>query len=127
MVRVENLMNRDVVMADRNASVYSVSLLMRVLNVGSVLVKDFTGIIGIVTEGDIVRKVVSQNRIPEFTPVHTIMSAPVINIDQDQSVFEAADLMQQSRTRHLAVTHDHDVVGVLSVRDLLHPVAIDDL
>ena len=127
MVRVESLMNREVVMADRNASVYAASLLMRVLGIGSVFVKDFTGIIGIVTEADIVRKVVSLNRIPEFTPVYSIMSTPVINIDQDRSVFEAADLMQQSGTRHLAVTHDHGIVGVLSVRDFLHPVAIDEL
>jgi len=127
MVRVEKLMSRPVVTADRNASVYEVSVLMNLAKKSAVLVKDFTGIIGIVTEEDIVRRVVSQNRIPEWTPIHTIMSTPVINIDQTHSVFDAADLMEQSGTRHLAVTHDHEIVGVLSVRDLLHPVAVDDL
>jgi len=127
MVRVENLMKRPIVTAGKNASVYEVSIMMAMVKASSVFVKDFTGIIGIVTEEDIVRKVVSQNRIPEWTPVGEIMSTPVINIDQDGSVFEAADLMEQSGTRHLAVTHNHDIVGVLSVRDLLHPVAVDEL
>lgn len=127
MVRVETLMRRPVVTADRNVSVYEVSIMMNLIKISSLFVKDFTGIIGIVTEEDIVRRVVSHNRIPEWTPIHTIMSTPVINIDQDCSVFEAADLMEQSGTRHLAVTHDHEIVGVLSVRDLLHPVAVDEL
>ena len=46
------------------------ALLMRVLNVGSVFVKEQDTIIGIVTESDIVKKVVSMSRIPEHTPSH---------------------------------------------------------
>lgn len=120
-------MKRPVVTIAREASVYEASVMMNLVKISGVFVRDFTGIIGIVTEEDIVRKVVSHNRIPEWTPIHTIMSTPVINFDQDCSVFEAADLMERSGTRHLAVTHDHEIVGILSVRDLLHPVAVDEL
>jgi len=54
------------------------------------------------------------------------MSTPVINIDGRRPITEAADLMERSQTRHLAVLQSGDIVGVLSVRDLLHPVSIDE-
>ena len=55
------------------------------------------------------------------------MSAPVICINQDRPIWDVADLMEQSNVRHLAVTDDHEaIIGIISVRDLLHPVAIDD-
>jgi CBS domain-containing protein len=58
--------------------------------------------------------------------VQDVMSSPVIGIDWARSITDAADLMDRSQTRHLAVMRSGDIVGVLSVRDLLHPVAIDE-
>ncbi|MFO0768296.1 MAG: hypothetical protein U0231_16260 [Nitrospiraceae bacterium] len=55
------------------------------------------------------------------------MSSPVICIDERRSVTEAADLMQQHQTRHLAVSQSGAIVEPTSVRDLLHPVSIDFL
>ena len=127
MVRIEKLMKRNLVSVRSDETAFGACLLMRVLNVGSVFVKEQDDIIGIVTESDIVKKVVSMSRIPEHTPVTQVMSAPVIGINHDRVVFEAADMMQQHGTRHLAVTRADEIVGVLSVRDMLHPVAVDDL
>jgi signal-transduction protein with cAMP-binding, CBS, and nucleotidyltransferase domain len=126
MIRVEELMKQDLAVVECGDPVSLAATLMRIRKIGSVFVKQDGHIVGIVTEADIVRKVVSAHRSPEQTTVDMIMTAPVISIDQDAPVFEAADLMDRSGTRHLAVTHLHDIVGVLSVRDLLHPVAIDD-
>lgn len=78
------------------------------------------------TESDIVRKVVSIHGFSEYTPVETIMSSPVIGLEKNRPLFEAADSMERAGTRHLAVTDGEDIIGVLSVRDLLHPVAIDE-
>ena len=64
--------------------------------------------------------------MPGFIPVSNLMSTPVINIDGRRPITEAADLMERSQTRHLAVLQSGDIVGVLSVRDLLHPVSIDE-
>ncbi len=127
MLRIEKLMKRDLISVRSDETAFGASLLMRVLNVGSVFVKEQDTIIGIVTESDIVKKVVSMSRIPEHTPVTQVMSTPVIGINQDRPVFEAADMMQLHCTRHLAVTQENEIVGVLSVRDMLHPVAVDDL
>jgi signal-transduction protein with cAMP-binding, CBS, and nucleotidyltransferase domain len=126
MIRVEGLMKQDLAAVECGDPVSLAATLMRIRKIGSVFVKQDEHIVGIVTEADIVRKVVSAHRSPEQTTVDMIMTAPVISIDQDAPVFEAADLMDRSGIRHLAVTHQHDIVGVLSVRDLLHPVAIDD-
>ena len=76
-------------------------------------------IIGIVTGPDIIRKVVSAERVPYYVPVEEIMSSPVIGIDWRRPITEAADMMEQYKTRHLVVLNGvGSVVGILSVRDL---------
>lgn len=126
MIRVEELMKQDLASVNCGDLVSLAAILMRIRRIGCVFVKQQGHIVGIVTEADIVRKVVSTRRSPDQTTVETIMTAPVITIDQDAPIFEAADLMDRSGTRHLAVTHRDDIVGIVSVRDLLHPVAIDE-
>jgi signal-transduction protein with cAMP-binding, CBS, and nucleotidyltransferase domain len=126
MVRVEELMKQDLASVNCGDPVSLAATLMRIRKIGSVFVKHQGHIVGIVTEADIVRKVVSAHRSPEQITVDMIMTAPVISIDLNAPIFEAADLMDRSGIRHLAVTHCHDIIGILSVRDLLHPVAIDE-
>ncbi|GJL67356.1 MAG: hypothetical protein NPIRA05_23270 [Nitrospirales bacterium] len=126
MIRVEELMKQDLASVNCGDLVSLAATLMRIRRIGCVFVEQQGHIVGIVTEADIVRKVVSTRRSPDQTTVETIMTAPVITIDQDAPIFEAADLMDRSGTRHLAVTHREDIVGIVSVRDLLHPVAIDE-
>ena len=67
------------------------------------------------------------NLFPYYVPVEDIMSSPVIGIDGRRPITEAANIMQQYGTRHLAVYNDGSVIGVLSVRDLLHSVSVDEL
>ncbi len=127
MVRIQDVMKRELVTVDDNKSVSVVANLMRIQEVGSVFVERFGEIIGIVTESDIVKKVVSMHRFAEYTPVKHIMTSPVICIDEDRPLFEAADLMDRSHIRHIAVANEYDgIIGIVSVRDLLHPVAIDE-
>ncbi|HNP60698.1 MAG TPA: CBS domain-containing protein [Nitrospirales bacterium] len=126
MIRVEELMKQDLASVNCGDLVSLAATLMRIRRIGCVFVQQEGHIVGIVTEADIVRKVVSTRRSPDQTTVETIMTAPVITIDQDAPIFEAADLMDRSGTRHLGVTHREDIVGIVSVRDLLHPVAIDE-
>jgi CBS domain-containing protein len=79
-----------------------------------------------VTESDIVRKVIGEDRGHYHVPVETIMSSPVVGIEERRPLTEAADMMDKYRTRHLAVTRGGRFVGILSVRDLLRPVSVDD-
>jgi CBS domain-containing protein len=52
------------------------------------------------------------------------MSSPVTTIEYDRSVMEANNLMEEGQIRHLAVTRGEAIIGILSVRDLLHPVYV---
>ena len=78
------------------------------------------------TEPDIVRDVVGAERNPALMNVEEVMSFPVIEIEERSPLTEAADLMERHATRHLAVTKSGELVGVVSVRDLLRPVSIDE-
>jgi CBS domain-containing protein len=127
MITVDKLMTRDLVDIQAGTSAIEAAKLMREYGVGSVFVKQENRIVGIVTEPDIIRKVVGAERVPYYVPVEDIMSSPVIGIDGRRPITEAADMMEQHGTRHLAVLNGGSIVGVLSVRDLLHPVSIDEL
>ena len=127
MVRVEQLMSRDLACIDANQSVAVAANLMRVRRIGSLLVKRGEELVGIVTESDIVRKVVAFHLQPELTHVGQIMSSPIVSIDESESIFEAAGIMKTAHTRHLVVGNESHVFGMLSVRDLLAPVAKDEL
>ena len=126
LITVDRLMTRQMVNIEAGTSAIEAAKLMKTHKIGSVFVKQKGRIIGIVTEPDIIRKVVGAERVPYYIPVEDIMSSPVIGIDGRRSVSEAADLMEQHGTRHLAVLKDDSIVGILSVRDLLHPVSIDE-
>jgi CBS domain-containing protein len=126
MVTVGQLMKKDLVTVDAGTSVIEAAKLMKVCNVGSVLVAHEGRMTGIVTESDIVKKVVGSDRSPYFIPVEDIMSSPVVGIEERRPLTEAADLMNKHQTRHLGVTKGEVVVGILSVRDLLRPVSVDE-
>ena len=127
MITVDQLMTRNLVGIQRGTSAIEAAKLMKAHKVGSVFVKQDDRIVGIVTEPDIIRKVVGAERVPYYVPVEDIMSSPVIGIDSRRPITEAADLMEQHGLRHLAVLNSGSIVGILSVRDLLHPVSVDEL
>lgn len=127
MVTVGQLMKKELVTVDAGASVIEAAKLMRRLNIASVFVRHQSRIIGLVTESDIVKKVVGADRPASCVPVEDIMSTPLVGIEERRPLTEAADLMSQYQSLHLGVMKDGTVVGVLSVGDLLRPVAIDAL
>lgn len=126
MVTVGTLMKKDLVTIDAGTSVVEAAKLMKTCNVGSVLVAQEGQIVGIVTESDVVRKFVGAEKVPYFVPVEDIMSSPVLGIEERRPITEAAELMNKHHTRHLGVTKSGALVGVVSVRDFLQPVSVDD-
>ena len=127
MLTVDQLMTKSLVNIESGRSAIEAAKLMTTHKVGSVFVQKDNRIIGIVTEPDIIRKVVGADRVPYYVPAEEIMSSPVIGIDWRRPITEAADMMERYKTRHLAVLNGGSVVGILSVRDLLHPVSVDEL
>lgn len=94
--------------------------------IGSLLVLEAGDMIGLVTETDVVRKVIAAGLPVRSTSVGAVMNVPLIQIDIDDSARDASRLMAEKRIRHLAVTEDNKVVGLLSVRDLVKVVSIRD-
>jgi len=94
--------------------------------IGSLLVIEAGEMVGIVTETDVVRKGISARLPASSTHVGAVMNYPLIQIDINRTVRDASRLMAEQRIRHLAVTEENKVVGLLSVRDLVKMVSVRD-
>ncbi len=94
--------------------------------IGSLLVLEAGKMVGIVTETDLVRKVLAAVLPASSTSVGAVMNAPLIQIDINHTVRDASQLMAEKRIRHLVVAEDNKVVGLLSVRDLVKMVSVRD-
>jgi signal-transduction protein with cAMP-binding, CBS, and nucleotidyltransferase domain len=94
--------------------------------IGSLLVLEAGEMAGIVTETDMVRKGIAARLPASSTRVGAMTNDPLIQIDINRPVRDASRLMAEERIRHLAVTEDHKVVGLLSMRDLVKMVSIRD-
>ncbi len=100
-------------------SIASAAKTMRQARVGSLFVKKGKQLVGIVTDTDIVRRAVATGKPLGKVTVEKIMTTPICTIEGNRSVDEAQDMMGDLRVRHLGVTKDGDITGVVSVRDLL--------
>jgi CBS domain-containing protein len=93
--------------------------LLQKYKVGSLLVDDGKRYVGIITDTDMSRKVVAQGLDSTTTPVKRCMSRPIISVEDNQPLSDAVKLMKNKGIRHLAVTQDNTIIGILSVSDLL--------
>ena len=87
-------------------------------NVGSLLVTDGSEVIGIVTERDYLRRVTLQGRTEE-APVSEIMTTPLVVATRETTIDECMALMTDRRIRHVPVVEDGNVVGLVSIGDLV--------
>lgn len=102
------------------ATLVEAARLMRDVRVGALFVGSEGQYRGIVSETDLVRKVIAEGGDPSQRRVESVMSHPIVTIDIECSTSDASDLMAEKGIRHLAITQDGEIVGVISVRDLLH-------
>lgn len=107
-------------------TVQEAAQLMAEKRIGSLLVLEAGEMVGIVTETDLVRKVIAARLPASSTRVGAVMNYPLIQIDINHTVRDASRLMAEKRIRHLAVTEENKVVGLLSVRDLVKMVSVRD-
>jgi len=104
---------------ERDTDAQTAARIMRDRGIGSLFVTNGKEIIGILTDTDMVRRVVAAGADTHKTTAEQIMSAPILTIEQNKTVLDANDLMAQTHVRHLGVTQDGKLVGMISVRDLV--------
>ncbi len=126
MVTVGNLMQTEPMTVEAGTPVIEVARIMKICNIESVLVTRKAKIIGIVTESDVVKKFLGAEKAPYYVPVEVIMSSPLCQIEEQRPLTEAADLMEKHRTLYLGVTRGGSFIGLISVRDFLRPVSLDE-
>ncbi|HEU5093265.1 MAG TPA: CBS domain-containing protein [Nitrospira sp.] len=121
MVPVKSFMipREKFVTVPRDTDARTAARIMRDRGIGSLFVTNDREIIGIITDTDMVRRVVAAGADAIKTTVEQIMSAPIMTIEESKTLLDANDLMAQSHLRHLGVTRDGKLVGVISVRDLV--------
>ncbi len=103
----------------QETTILEVSQMMTERNIGSVLVKNGSEYIGIVTERDLTQKVIGQGLDPKTTAVTETMSSPLITLEGTEPVTSANQFMAKHKIRHLAVTIEGKIEGIISVKDLI--------
>ena len=119
MSTVAKIMSKQPKTVGPAVSIVSAAKKMKTARVRSLFVKKGKKLIGIVTDTDIVRRAVSANKPLGKMTVEKIMTTPICTIEGSQSVDDAQDMMGDLGVRHLAVTQAGEIVGVVSVRDVL--------
>ena len=119
MSAVASIMTKQPKSVGPTTSVVSAAKTMNSARVGSLFVKKGKKLVGIVTDTDIVRRAVSSGKPLGKLTVEKIMTAPIRTIDASRPVDDAQDMMGDYSIRHLGVTRNGEIIGVVSVRDLL--------
>jgi CBS domain-containing protein len=113
------LVNRAVETIEHSETLQTAARIMRDKKVGSLIVVKEGKKTGIISETDITRRAVAEGLVPENETAESIMSSPIITVDIQSTPEKANDLMKENGIRHLAVTEKKEIVGIISVRDLL--------
>ena len=96
---------------------------MELHGIGSIVVVNSTGkTIGIVTERDIITRVVARGKDPDSTRLEEVMSSPLIKIDYGKNVMKALDSMRLHKVRRLGVVKEDKLVGIVTERDIISTV-----
>jgi CBS domain-containing protein len=115
--------SRHPVRCPRTATVSDVVRRMEESNVGCVVVVDEHIPVGIVTDRDLVLRVLRVARDPRTVPVEQVMTAPVWTVSEDLQPIEAASRMRECRVRRLPIVGpDGSLTGIVTLDDLLHHV-----
>ncbi|MEM2997163.1 MAG: CBS domain-containing protein [Candidatus Bathyarchaeia archaeon] len=124
---VEDVMSSPVITIDGEASIREGAQLMRDRKIGCLIVTIHERPEGILTERDILERVVAQNRDINNTRVREVMSAPLITVHRRMGILEAMRIMRRRNIRRLVVMENHTLLGIVTERDIIRGVTIASL
>jgi len=115
-------MSKDVRVVRPDTTVKEVVATMNKFNIGSIIVTQADRPVGIITERDILRRLVEQCLAPETLTARQIMTSPVTTINENTTIEEAAKLMAKKRIKRLPVTNNNKLVGIVTFTDIVTKV-----
>ena len=122
MTSIRDILGRkgkSVLTSKSSASLLEAITLMSDANIGALVVQDGDEPCGIFTERDYLKKIALKGRSSSSTPLFDVMSAPLITVPANDSLEAAMEIMTTCRCRHLIVTDDDKMVGIVSLGDLV--------
>jgi len=108
-----------------DASVLDAIKLMAEKGIGSLVVTKGEELQGIVTERDYARKVIIKGRASDSTKISEIMTTDVVTASSDKTVNQCMAMMTEKKCRHLPVVDDGELVGMISIGDLVQAIIAD--
>jgi CBS domain-containing protein len=122
-LQVKDVMVKDIITVEAEETAKKAAELMDKHNIGCLIVINFGNPIGIVTERDMLKKVVLERRDPGRVKVGNIMSAPLITSHPQADIRDAVRLMNERRIKKLPVIEDGKLIGLVSLTDVMRSLA----
>jgi len=117
-LRVEDVMVKEVITIDETSTVKKAANTMNKYEIGCLIVTRNRKAVGILTERDLLKRVVSQGKSAARTKVSTVMSRPIIVVEPDMDLEEAARLMFKLKVKKLPVVDRGRLVGLVTLTDI---------
>ncbi len=111
-------MRKNVISIDSSMTVKDAAIMMADANVGCVFITRGNAPIGILTERDFVKRMVSEER-ELSTPLADVMSFPLITVDSEDTVWEAAEIMKRNKIHKAPVEDQGKLVGIITATDIV--------
>ena len=118
-LNVKYLMTKNVISLPVEQSVADIAVEMAKNDISAILLKSEEKFVGIVTDRDIMKKVVARGLNPRSVRAGKVMSSPLISISENESVQEAAEKMRDNKIRRLVIKNKGNVVGIISESDII--------
>ena len=118
-ITVADGMTRGVICVDVDDTVQEAAEIMKKNDISSVIVTKKGDGVGIITERDIICKIVAASRSPQNTAVKDVMASPLITVQPDTTIDEAARIMRDKDIRRLVVSDRNKIIGVISEFDIV--------
>jgi len=119
LLEVKDVMTYPAITEDEDASVAEIAKCMKMSGMGSVVITKEDKHVGIVTDRDIVTKVIMKDRNPGEVKAKEIMSSPLMTIESDASLGRAGKVLIEKGIRRLPVIENGELVGIVSLRNIV--------
>jgi len=116
---ISEIMTADVAGVQKDATVAEAVGIMASRNISCVVVQDGAEAVGVFTERDLIKRVVTQQKDPEQTRIWQVMTSPVVCTHPDYSIYSAGKIMETANIRRLIVTEGDQLRGVVTETDIL--------